>query len=105
VVALSRGPQLMLADGKATARYFSIDAMQALAPGPPEFDAKDGVRSVGAGAQVRHQWTSQWSSRLYVEYDRLPGDAASSPVVAQRSSPDQVSVVGAIAYSFSVRPR
>jgi outer membrane protein len=54
---LSGGPRVTLADSKATAPYFSIDAAQSLASALPEFDAKGGVRSVGAGAQVRYQWT------------------------------------------------
>jgi outer membrane protein len=42
-------------------------------------------------------------SRLFVEYERLLGDAASSPVVAQRGSPDQISVGAGVTYSFNVK--
>ena len=100
---LSGGPRVTFADSKATAPYFSINALQSLASGLPEFDAKGGVRSVGAGAQVRYQWSPQWETRLFVEYERLLGDAASSPVVAQRGSPDQVSIGAGVTYSFNIK--
>jgi outer membrane protein len=100
---VSGGPRVTFADGKATAPYFSINAAQARASGLPEFDAKGGLHSIGVGAQVRYQWTPQWSSRLFVEYERLAGDAASSPLVAQRGSPDQVTVGAGVTYSFNVK--
>ena len=100
---LSGGPRLTLADTNAIAPYFGIDAAQSLASGLPVFDAKGGVQSVGAGAQVRYQWNPQWASRLYVEYDRLLGDAAASPLVTQRGSPDQVTVGTATTYTFNVK--
>ena len=100
---LSGGPRVTFADGKAIAPYFSINAAQALASGLPEFDAKGGLHSLGVGAQVRYQWTQQWSSRLFVEYERLVGDAAASPLVAQRGSPDQVTVGAGVTYSFNIK--
>lgn len=100
---LSGGPRMTLADSKATAPYFGINAAQALASGLPEFNTKGGVHSVGVGAQVRYQWTQQWASRVFVEYERLLGDAAASPLVAQRGSPDQVTVGAGVTYSFNIK--
>jgi MipA family protein len=100
---LSGGPRMTLADSKAIAPYFSINAAQALASGLPEFNTKGGVHSVGVGAQVHYEWTQQWSSRFFVEYERLLGDAASSPIVTQRGSPDQVTVGAGVTYSFNIK--
>jgi MipA family protein len=99
----SGGPRLTVADTNATAPYFGIDTLQAAASGLPVFDAKGGVRSVGGGMQVRFQWTPQLATRAYLEYDHLMGDAASSPLVTERGSPDQVSFGLGVTYSFDVK--
>jgi len=99
----SGGPRFTLADTRATAPYFSIDPAQALASGLPVFDAKGGAHALGAGTQLRYQITPQWETHGYVEYDRLLGDAAASPLVTQRGSPNQAKVGIGASYSFDVR--
>jgi outer membrane protein len=99
----SAGPRFSLADTRATAPYFSINAAQALASGLPLFDAKGGSHAVGAGTQLRYQVTPQWETHAYVEYDRLLGGAAASPLVTQRGSPNQLKVGIGVSYSFDVR--
>ena len=59
--------------------------------------------TIGAGAQVRYQWTPQWEVRSYVEYSRLMGDVASSPLVSERGSRDQVMFGLSASYSFDVK--
>jgi MipA family protein len=100
---VSGGPRFTLEDTRATAPYFSINAAQALASGLPVFDAKGGSHSVGAGAQVRYQINPQWEAHSFVEYDRLLGSAAASPLVTLRGSPNQVTVGLGASYSFDVR--
>jgi outer membrane protein len=102
---LSAGPRFTLADTRATAPYFSIDAGQATASGLPAFDAKGGSHSVGAGAQARYQFNPQWEVHTYIEYDRLLGSAAASPLVSLRGSPNQTSIGLGTSYSFDVRVR
>jgi outer membrane protein len=103
--SLSGGPRFTLEDTRATAPYFGINAAQAMASGLPVFDAKGGSHSVGAGAQVRFQLNPQWEVHSYVEYDRLLGSAAASPLVTLRGSPNQVTVGVGASYSFDVRVR
>jgi MipA family protein len=100
---LSGGPRLSFADTKATAPYFGIDAVQSLASGLPTFDAKGGLHSFGAGVQARYQWTPQWEVRGYVEYSRLTGDAASSPLVVERGSRDQITLGFGASYAFDIK--
>jgi outer membrane protein len=100
---VSGGPRFTVESDRATAAYFSIDPAQSLVSGLPTFDAKGGAHSVGAGTQLRYQFTPQWETHTYVEYDRLLGDAASSPLVAQRGSPNQVSFGLGASYSFDFR--
>jgi MipA family protein len=104
-LTLSAGPRVTLENSRATAPYFSVNAAQALASGLPVFDARGGAHAVGAGAQARYQVTPQWESHAYVEYDRLLGDAAASPLVSQRGSPNQVTVGVGASYAFDFHVR
>jgi outer membrane protein len=103
--SLSAGPRFTLEDARATAPYFSVDAAQAMASGLPVFEAKGGSHAAGAGAQARYQFNPQWEVHSYIEYDRLLGSAAASPLVTLRGSPNQTSVGLGASYSFDVRVR
>jgi outer membrane protein len=103
--SLSGGPRFTLQDSRATAPYFSIDPAQAMASGLPAFDAKGGAHVLGAGAQARYQLSPQWEVHSYLEYDRLLGSAAASPLVTLRGSPNQTVVGLGASYSFDVRVR
>jgi MipA family protein len=102
-LVLSGGPRLTLEDTKATAPYFSVNAAQALASGLPTFDARGGAHSVGGGSQLRYQVDPQWETHAYVEYDRLLGDAAASPLVTQRGAANQISFGLGASYAFDFR--
>jgi len=86
---VSGGPRISFASKAATSPYFSINAAQSAASGLPVFAAEGGVRSVGAGTQARYAWNSQWATHAFVEFERLTGDAADSPLVVQRGSASQ----------------
>lgn len=102
---VSGGPRLTLENTPALAPYFNIDPTQSLASGLPTYNAKGGFHSTGAGAQLRYQFNPQWEAHSYVEYERLLGSAASSPLVQQRGSPNQLTVGLGVSYSFDVRVR
>ena len=101
--SLSAGPRFTLQSTNATAPYFSVNAAQSLASGLPVFDAQGGAHAVGAGAQLHYQFDPQWEVHSYVEYNRLLGDAAASPLVTLRGSPNQMNVGTGASYSFDVR--
>jgi outer membrane protein len=101
-LTLSAGPRLTLASGAATSPYFSVTPGQSVASGLPVYDARGGVRSYGAGAQVAYAWTPQWASTVFVEYERLAGDAANSPLVSLRGSRDQIQFGTGLTYSFNM---
>jgi outer membrane protein len=100
---LSGGPRITLASTPADSPYFSIDAVQSAASGLPVFDAKGGVRSVGAGTQARYLWTPQFATHAFFEYERLTGDVASSPLVAQRGNANQYTFGFGATHSFDIR--
>jgi len=102
-LTFSAGPRFTLESTGATAPYFSITPLQAALSGLPAFNARGGAHSAGAGAQLRYRINPQWEVHSYVEYQRLLGDAAASPLVQLRGSPNQVTVGLGASYSFDVR--
>jgi outer membrane protein len=104
-LTFSVGPRFTWESTQATSPYFGIDAMQAMASGLPVFNAKGGAHSYGAGAQVSYRINPQWEVHSYVEYERLLADAANSPLVTLRGSPNQTTVGVGASYSFDFRIR
>ncbi|ABD86364.1 MipA/OmpV family protein [Rhodopseudomonas palustris] len=104
-ISLSAGPRYTLTDAKYANTYFGISNSEALASGLPAYDAKGGSNAVGAGAQVRYKLNAQWELRGYVEYDKLLGSVADSPLVTFRGSTDQITYGLGVAYSFDVGVR
>jgi outer membrane protein len=100
---LSAGPRVTLATTAATTPYFSVSAAQAVASGLPVYNASGGVHSYGAGAQARYQWSPQWATYVFAEYERLADGAADSPIVTQRGSANQFEVGLGVSYSFDMR--
>jgi MipA family protein len=102
-LTLSAGPRATLVTAAANRPYFSIDDIQSAASGLPVYSAGGGLRSVGAGAQARYFWTPQIATHVFVEYDRLTGDAADSPLVTQRGSPNQLTIGFGVTRSFDIK--
>ena len=101
-LTLSAGPRLTLQSDKAVSPYFDVTPAQAAASGLPVYDAGGGVTSWGAGGQARYQWSPQWASYTYVEYQRLVGDVANSPLVSLRGTRDQFQFGVGVSYSFDM---
>ncbi|UPK38720.1 MipA/OmpV family protein [Bradyrhizobium sp. 186] len=104
-LTISAGPRFTWKSNKATAPYFSVDAAQSLASGLPMYDAKGGAHSVGFGSQISYRINPQWEVHAYVEYEKLLGDAADSPLVKLRGSSNQTAVGLGASYSFDFRIR
>lgn len=101
-LTLSGGPRLRLADADALNPYFGVTAAQSAASGLPAYSAGGGVQYIGVGAMARYEWSPQWATHFFVEYTRLQDDAADSPLVALRGSPDQVQIGIGASYSFDI---
>jgi outer membrane protein len=100
---VSGGPRISFASAAATSPYFSITPAQSATSGLPVYDAKGGVRSLGAGAQARYHWTPQWATHVFVEYEKLQGDAKNSPLITQRGSADQWTMGFGLTYEFNMK--
>jgi hypothetical protein len=56
-------------------------------------------------AFYRHgQVPAIWKARTFIEYERLTGSAADSPLVTQRGSPNQLTYGVGATYSFNMHP-
>jgi len=69
------------------------------------FEARGGAHSVGFGSQVTYRINPQWEVHAYVEYEKLLGDAANSPLVTLRGSSNQTTVGLGASYSFDFKIR
>jgi MipA family protein len=98
----SLGARLSLADQSFMDSYYSITPAQALSSGLAQYKADAGLRSYGAGASLRYQWSDTWLTMGYVEYTRLAANPSDSPLITERGSPDQVTVGLGAKYSFRV---
>lgn len=109
-LTLSGGPRVTFQSDAAVSPYFSITPAQSAGstiaglPMLPVYEAHGGLYSYGAGTQARYFWTPQWSTLAFLEYERLTGDAANSPLVTERGSPDQVTMGLGLTYSFTMHP-
>lgn len=101
-LTLSGGPRTTIMSDKAVDPYFSVNSTQATASGLPTYSAGGGFYSVGAGAQAHYQWSRQWGTHVFIEYERLVGDAANAPIVTQRGSRDQWQTGLGVTYSFDM---
>ncbi len=106
----SAGPRLTAQSTAALSPYFGITPAQSAAstvaglPALPVYHAAGGVYSYGAGSQLEYFVNPQWATYGYVEYERLTGSAADSPLVTQRGSPNQFTFAMGARYSFSMHP-
>jgi outer membrane protein len=102
---ISAGPRFTVESAQATSPYFGINSIQAMATGLPMFNARGGMHSVAAGAQVSYKIDPRWEVHSYIEYEKLLGDAAASPLVTLRGSPNQTTFGIGASYSFDIKIR
>ena len=101
----SLGPRLYLGDKHYQDRYFGVRPLEAAINGHvTPFSPDGGLTAAGATASVTYKWNDEWSTTGYVNYRRIVGDAADSPIVRRIGSPDQYTVGAKVSYSFAFTP-
>jgi MipA family protein len=100
---VSAGPRVHWADEDFTSTYFEVTpADAARSPfGLQSFNPGGDFWSAGALASVEYKWRPRWSLTADLEYQRLTGDAADSPIVNQLGSEDQFRTSVGMRYKFS----
>lgn len=88
------------ADNRYMDEFFSINAAQSLASGMTTFNAGSGIKDAGIGITANYRLSRRWAVLVHADYKRLLGDAADSPIVAQRGSPNQAAAGVFAIFSF-----
>lgn len=99
-VIWSIGPRARLVDDAYNSAYFGVTPAQSLGSGLPVFEAEGGLLSYGVGATAIMPLTQVWSAVVVAGYDRIEGDAADSPLVRLRGTPDQATFGVFLSYRF-----
>lgn len=83
-----------------TESFFGVSALQAQRSGMRRFQAEGGIKDVGMTLDLDYSLTEHWGLTGRVGYKRLLGDAADSPLVEDRGSPDQLMTGLFLSYKF-----
>ena len=97
---MSGGFRLSWASGAYMRANFGITPAQSAASGLPVFRASGGVKDVGARIKLRYRVLENWRVNTWIGYIRLLGDAAGSPLVKERGSPNQFIWSLSVQYGF-----
>jgi MipA family protein len=81
--------------------YFDVTALGSAASGLPVFDAGAGFRDVGVTIVANYELNENWSLNGIGSFTRLIGDAAASPIVAERGSNNQF--LGGLGFSYTFK--
>ncbi len=80
--------------------YFGVGAADSARSGLPRFSAGDGLRDVTVTPALIFHLSEKWHVGGFARYQRILSDAADSPVVDQRGSPDQFWIGLGAAFSW-----
>jgi outer membrane protein len=100
---LSGGPRARVDSTAAETPYFSVNPAQSAASGLAPYNATGGWQAVGLGTQARYRFNPTWATYSFVEYDKLVGSTAASPIVtAPGGSTNQWTIGVGLTYSFAL---
>jgi outer membrane protein len=97
---VAAGPHTSFADSRYEKAYFGVDGVQSAGSGLPRYTPNGGPLTYGADATLILPITYEIAATFLANYDRLAGDAAQSPLVRLRGSPDQTTIGLIVSYSF-----
>jgi outer membrane protein len=91
---LSIGPRYSWGDDRYMGTYFGVTPAEAQASPyiANPFHARAGSHNAGFTAMAEYKWKPRWRLTLNAGYDRMLGDAASTPLTRQLGSVDQFNV-------------
>lgn len=92
------GPSATWADSDFMKSYFGVTAAQATASGMRAYAPSSGFKDVGVAANAVHPLGGNWALTGFGGYKRLIGDAADSPLVKDRGTPNQFRVGFGVSY-------
>ena len=98
---LTIGPRAQIVNDQYASDYFSTQLAQKNHR-YVSYHAEGGVLSTGAEFTGVYDWTKTISTKVFVDYNQLMGDAADSPRVNLKGSTDQVTVGVGASYKFTI---
>lgn len=102
-LTLSGGPRARVDTAAAESPYFSITQAQSIASGLPAYSAGSGWQAVGLGTQAKYRFNPAWATYSFIEYDKLIGATAASPIVSgQGGGSNQWTFGIGLTYSFAM---
>ncbi len=102
-LTVSGGPRARVDTAAAESPYFSVTPAQSAASGLPAYNASGGWQAVGAGTQVKYRFNPTWATYSFVEYDKLVGSTAASPIVSSSGGSTSQWTFGlGLTYSFAL---
>ncbi|MDD7970309.1 MipA/OmpV family protein [Roseinatronobacter alkalisoli] len=96
------GPRAGSGNSRFARSYFGVSAAESVTSGLAAYTPSGGVHSVGVELGVYQPLSDDWGITGALRYDRLRGDAASSPIV-QQGSRDQFGASIGITRHFNFR--
>lgn len=96
----SIGPRVTFGDRRYHRAWFGVEPDVAARTGLTAFAPGGGIQSVGATAGLLRQLDARWGVAAFAGYQRLVGDAATSPVTRAFGTRNQPSAGIALSYSF-----
>jgi outer membrane protein len=99
---LSFGPRLSWGDNEFNRTYFRVTPVEASRSpfGIHAFDPGDNYWAPGVLGSVEYRFSRFWRVTFVGSYNRLTGDTADSPIVADLGSKDQWSTSISVTYAF-----
>ncbi|MEM9168343.1 MAG: MipA/OmpV family protein [Pseudomonadota bacterium] len=94
------GPSVSFGGGDFVNVYYGVDATQSAASGLRAFEGDGGLVSWGVGVTAVRPISERVTATFLAGYDRISGDAADSPIVADVGSRNQARVGFAFGYRF-----
>jgi outer membrane protein len=102
-LTVSGGPRARANTAAAESPYFSVTQAQSIASGLPAYNAGGGVQAVGLGTQAKYRIDPTWATYSFIEYDKLVGPTAASPIVfGPGGNANQWTLGVGLTYSFAI---
>jgi outer membrane protein len=103
-ITISGGPRVRYVTSGTASPYYSVTPAEALVSQLPAYHAGSGWQALGAGTQLKYRINPTWATYTFVEYEKLVGPSANSPIVTGLGGNANQWTFGlGLTYSFAVR--
>jgi outer membrane protein len=103
-ITISGGPRARYVTSGTASPYYSVSLAESTVSQLPVYHAGSGWQAVGAGTQLKYRFNPTWATYTFVEYEKLVGPSANSPIVTGLGGNANQWTFGlGLTYSFAVR--